>query len=273
MNLFITGDLHGMKHTIQNFYRNYIKDTPKEQEENWIICLGDFGANFYFDYRDRNFKRDLSHYPFKYFVVRGNHEQRPTLCAIRYPDLWEEVECFGNTCLRQPAFPNIYYAKDEGGIYDIAGRRTLVIPGAYSVDKWYRLQMGWTWFPDEQLAPHEQLDLELEAEGQYFDLVLSHTCPYRYMPTDLFLRGIDQNKVDNSMEKWMDKLHDKIGFGIWCWGHYHEDRVEAPYCEMFMREVDNLEDIEERWSRYKVLNELDWFLPLSPAMKKIIEGE
>ena len=81
MSIYIVGDLHGNKNAVRNFYRNYIKDTPKEQEENWMICLGDFGANYYGDYRDRNFKRDMSRYPFKYFVIRGNHEERASLCS------------------------------------------------------------------------------------------------------------------------------------------------------------------------------------------------
>lgn len=264
MNIFIVGDLHQNRNPIRNFYHNYIENTPKANEENWMICLGDFGALYYFDYRDRNFKRNLSHYPFKYFVIRGNHEERASNRAKVEPDLWEEVEVFGNTCLRQKSFPNIYYAKDEGGIYNIDGRKILVIPGAYSVDKWYRLQMGWSWFPDEQLTSEEMTDLESIAAGQYFDLVLSHTCPYTYRPTDLFLNCIDQSRVDNSMELWMDQLNEKITYHTWCFAHYHQDRIEAPYIEMFYGEVENLEDVEARWGRYNETGELDWWLPKAP---------
>lgn len=264
MNIFICGDLHGDKNPIRNFYNNYIKGTPRESEENWMICLGDFGALYYFDYRDRNFKQELSKYSFKYFVIRGNHEERASNRMAVEPDLWEEVECFGNTCLRQPAFPNIYYAKDEGGIYNIAGRKTLVIPGAYSVDKNYRIMRSWSWFADEQLSAEERQNLEQLAQKQYFDLVLSHTCPYRFRPTDLFLSFIDQNAVDNSMEIWMDGLAEKIQWSAWLWGHYHADRVEAPYCEMFMHEVENLEDIEARWNEYGKTGKLDWWIPKSP---------
>lgn len=38
----------------------------------------------------------------------------------------------------EEAYPNILFAKD-GEIYDIAGMKTIVIGGAYSVDKFYRL--------------------------------------------------------------------------------------------------------------------------------------
>ena len=84
------------------------------------------------------------------------------------------------------------------------------------------------------------------------------------MPTDLFLDGIDQSRVDNSMEKWMQKLITKITFNIHLWGHYHADRIEAPHCEMFMHEVEPLEHIEDRWYRYDQTGELDWWVPKSP---------
>lgn len=269
-NIYICGDLHGNQNSVRNFYNNYIKNTPKEQEENWMICLGDFGALYYFDYRDRNFKQNLSRYPFKYFVIRGNHEERASNRAKIESDLWEEVECFGNTCLRQPAFPNIYYAKDEGGIYTINGLKTLVIPGGYSVDKWHRLQMGWSWFPDEQLTPEEMKNLEKLSTGQDFDLVLTHTCPLSVQPVDLFLNCIDQSMVDSSMEIWMDKLFSNLSFGVHCFGHYHADRIEQPHVEQFYTEIEDLETIEARWKRYDETGELDWWLPLSPSFQKIM---
>ena len=49
----------------------------------------------------------------------------------------------------EEAYPNILFAKD-GEIYDIAGMKTIVIGGAYSVDKFYRLSKGYNWFEDEQ---------------------------------------------------------------------------------------------------------------------------
>ena len=255
--------MHGDKNVVRNFYNNYIKETPQENEENWIICLGDFGALYHFNYRDRNFKQEMSKYPFKYFVIRGNHEERASNRAKIEPDLWEEVECFGNTCLRQPAFPNIYYAKDEGGIYNIDGRKTLVLPGAYSVDKPYRQMRGLAWFPDEQLRPMEMANLETLAAGQHFDLVLSHTCPYQYRPTDLFLSFIDQSTVDCGMEFWMRQLSEKITWGVWLFAHYHIDRVEAPYVEIIFQEIEELGSIEKRWQRYRKNFELDWWIPKS----------
>ena len=125
----------------------------------------------------------------------------------------------------------------------------------------------WTWFPGEQLQPCEMMNLELMAAGQHFDLVLSHTCPYQYRPTDLFLSCIDQSQVDNTMELWMSQLSEKITWNAWLWGHYHADRIEAPHCEIFYNEIENLENIENRWTRYDETGELDWWIPRSPNFK------
>ena len=119
--------------------------------------------------------------------------------------------------------------------------------------------------------PIEMANLETIAAGNHFDLVLSHTCPYQYRPTDLFLSFIDQSKVDNSMELWMSQLHEKIDYGIWCWGHYHADRIEAPYCEMFMHEVQELRELEERWRHYEDTGRLNWWLPKSPIFYEFTE--
>lgn len=131
--------------------------------------------------------------------------------------------------------------------------------------------MGRKWFQDEQLTQEEMDKLYELSQGQFFNLILSHTCPYMYQPVDLFLRGLDQSTVDNTMEVWMDKLcqmKHNMTWGVWLWGHYHRDRIEAPYCEMFFTEAERLEDIEKRWMRYDETGELDWWVPISPNFDK-----
>lgn len=61
------------------------------------------------------------------------------------------------------------------------------------------------------------------TENEY-EIVLSHTCPYKYVPTDMFLPGIDQAKVDNSTEKWLDKIEEQYRYQSWLCGHWHIDR-------------------------------------------------
>ena len=47
---------------------------------------------------------------------------------------------------------------------------------------------GWSWFPKEQLIFKEMFDGLKTVETYYgdFDIVLSHTCPVKYEPVDLF---------------------------------------------------------------------------------------
>lgn len=61
----------------------------------------------------------------------------------------------------EEAYPNILFAKD-GEIYDIAGMKTIVIGGAYSVDKFYRLSKGYNWFEDEQ--PSDEIKAYVEKQ-------------------------------------------------------------------------------------------------------------
>lgn len=151
-------------------------------------------------------------------------------------------------------FPYIRYFVD-GISYMIDGKKTLVIGGAYSVDKYYRLakfhkDATWTgWFENEQLSGQERELIQSFVEGESYDIVLTHTCPRSWQPTDLFLHGIDQTTVDNSTEDWLDELKNKISWNIFLWGHYHKDRIERPHCEMYFQDIEDLTTIWDRWNK------------------------
>ena len=259
--VLITGDTHSR--VVDRL--SYIKyNMPEyEPEKTAVIVLGDLGLNFFLNKRDHTHKAEASQYGYTIYAVRGNHEARPSEklgMRLTYDTfvngvVWVEDE-----------FPLIRYFTDWG-IYNILGNRTLIIGGAYSVDKFYRLANHWTWFADEQLTQWEMDACYRNAiEYPYFDLVLSHTCFYSGMPRDAFLPGIDQTTVDNSMELFMEKLKEKITFSLWLWGHYHLDRIELPYCEIFYQEVEDLCDIKARWEKYSKTGEIDWWIPKGPLM-------
>lgn len=232
----ICGDLHG------NLSRLYhLKfDNP---EEHGIIILGDFGLNYYLDESENFKKQSLNNKGFKVYAVRGNHEMRPKevfgMTKVFDPDVGGEVYL-------QYDYPNIRYF-DNYGEYMINNLRTLVIGGAYSVDKYYRLSAGFRWFRNEQLNEAERTECaEIASRGSY-DLVLSHTCPYSWRPTDLFLSTIDQTTVDNTMEIWMNSLKNNCDWKVWCFGHYHDDRwirrSEKHDVFMFYREIVYLNEL------------------------------
>lgn len=223
--IFVMGDIHGKFQPIRDFeLRNKIKENFDGSDT--MILLGDAGLNFFFNSRDRKFKEKLGKFPFTYFVIRGNHEERPSICAEKNPEAWHKEKYFGNEVWVENDFPYIKYAMDYVNWYVIDDYITLVIPGAYSVDKYRRLQMGWSWFPNEQLTTEEMEQGFHLLDGMQYkcDLVLSHTCPVIYEPTDLFLSVVDQSTVEKDMERYLGQIEYRLDYKAWLWGHYHAFR-------------------------------------------------
>lgn len=122
-------------------------------------------------------------------------------------------------------YPNLLFAKD-GEVYDLDGKKAIVMGGAYSVDKWYRLQCDLNWFPDEQPSDEikARVEQKLDELDWKVDVVLSHTCPERYIPREAFLSGVDQSTVDNSTEEWLGRIEQKLTYQSWYCGHWHIDK-------------------------------------------------
>ena len=249
----ITGDTHGDMSRFDNL-NDYGSSSVG------IIILGDAGCNYYLNKKDTQTKLILENTGYSYFLVRGNHEERPenieNMITIYNNDIQGEVFWEEN-------FPHIFYLKD-GEIYNFGGYKTLVIGGAYSVDKYYRLSMGYRWFSEEQLTTAEMDKISAKYFGQKFDFVFTHTCPISWEPTDLFLSMINQHTVDKSMEEWLDEFKDEVQWNIWLFGHYHADRLERPHVEMFYKDMEDLDTIWERWQQYDEDESLSWWLQKSP---------
>lgn len=235
--IYVLGDIHGAFAPIQFFI-----ETVKPKEEDTLILLGDAGINYYLNNRDTKFKKKLQNTGITFFVIRGNHEERPSILGANHLDSWHTEEFWNNEVYVENNFPNIKYALDGVGYYEIPLNgtsilKTLVIPGAYSVDKNYRLQNGWSWFSGEQLTDIEKREgVVTLSKQESIDLVLSHTCPLRWMPTDLFLPQISQDEVDNSMEEYLDWVYTQKKVKLWLWGHYHQTRI-YPLQEDYTRPI------------------------------------
>lgn len=210
--VYLTGDTHGDFRRIKQFCLK-VKPTI----DDTLIILGDAGFNYYGNYRDRNGKEYVSKLPITLFCIHGNHECRPTSLPT-----YIEKEHHGGTVWYEEEYPNILFAKD-GEIYDFDGKKCVVIGGAYSVDKFYRLTMGWNWFPDEQPLDEikQYVEQQLSSVGNKVDVVLSHTCPVKYEPVETFMSCIDQSKVDKSTEIWLGEIESRITYDKWFCGHYH----------------------------------------------------
>lgn len=213
--VYLTGDTHGRFDRVEAFCRR-----QEVEKGNTFIILGDVGLNYFGDYRDEEKKAQLATLPCTFFCLHGNHEQRPST-LIGY----QVCEYHGGKVWVEPQYPNIVFAID-GEIYDFCGHSCLVIGGAYSVDKWYRLARGFHWWPDEQPSPEvrNKVVSVLDQRCWQVDIVLTHTCPLKYEPREVFLQGLDQSTVDKSTEIWLDEIESKLQYERWYCGHYHTEK-------------------------------------------------
>lgn len=216
--IYITGDTHGDFDRIEEFCEEY-----ETTEEDILIILGDAGINFYLNERDIELKERLYQLAITLFCIHGNHEERPDLVDGYDEKMWNDGQVY-----YEEEYPNILFAMD-GEIYDLNGKKTIAIGGAYSVDKYYRISGNIPWFSSEQ--PDEwikaNVERKLESVNWEIDYVLSHTGPLKYLPTDEFLPNVDRSKVDKSTEEWLSKIEERLNYEIWYFGHFHTDRFEG----------------------------------------------
>ena len=246
MSIYITGDTHGNARDICNA----ISQIKNPSKDDFIIIAGDAGFE-YESYVMGQAKREARKFPGTWIVLRGNHDSR--YWNHEYDQGWETIEHQGCSYLRQKKYPNIWYLPDIGCIYHLNDFNILFIPGAYSVDKWYRLRNGYPWNSQEQLSEEEMnslhlLTIEWVDLGFDIDFVVGHTFPHKMEKhfRDLFMEGIDQSRVDKTMEYWLDEMADVYenasGFKQYFGGHFHDDRRVNKKYTMLYNEVENLAD-------------------------------
>lgn len=225
--IYLLGDIHGQF----TYIKNFIEKTNASNDI--IILLGDAGLNYYFNHKDEKLKDKMNKTNLTFFIIRGNHEERPSNCVKNNPEDWEIKTFWNNKVYIEKKYPNIIYALDEPAKYEIPTAhgilKTLVLPGAYSVDKYYRIQNGWCWFKDEQCSKEEMAVGTGLAQSDTWDIVLSHTCPAAFEPTDLFLPSIDQSTVDKTTEMWLGGIEFHSNYRLWAFGHYHHNRIYPTY--------------------------------------------
>lgn len=214
--IYITGDIHGEVFRVREAAERF-----EIKEGDTIVLLGDVGMNYFGNrHGDRHRKKRLNKLGVTVFCIHGNHEMRPETILT-----YQEKEWHGGIVYVEEEYPNLLFAKD-GEVYDLDGKKAIVMGGAYSVDKWYRLQCDLNWFPDEQPSDEikARVEQKLDELDWKVDVVLTHTCPERYIPREAFLSGVNQSTVDNSTEEWLGRVEQKLTYQSWYCGHWHIDK-------------------------------------------------
>lgn len=211
--IYFTGDTHGG-------YRSIIKFANRFHllRTDVIVILGDAGYNYYGGEHDAEAKLHLSHVKPTILCIHGNHEIRPTNIPTYKTREWN-----GGIVWYEEEYPNLLFAKD-GEIYTLNGLNYLAIGGAYSVDKHLRIRRGVGWWEDEQPSDETKRYVEEQIRAHKVDVILSHTCPRKYIPTEVFLPMVDQSTVDNSTEIWLDQIEEVVNYKAWYCGHWHTDK-------------------------------------------------
>ena len=211
--IYFSGDIHGSPWGVKKFCQK-----AGLTKDDILILLGDVGANYYGDWRDDEMKGVLANLAPTILCIHGNHEMRPQVV-----DDYHAAEWNGGKVWLQDRFPNLLFAQD-GEIFTLNGLNYIVIGGAYSVDKYYRLARGYNWWADEQPSQEIKAYVEKQLRENEIDVVLSHTCPYKYEPREMFLPMVDQSSVDDSTERWLDTIEERTDYVAWFCGHWHTDK-------------------------------------------------
>lgn len=250
--VFIRGDTHGDFEWLPEWCRENETTT-----NDILILLGDHALRFEGANKPRELYRKelVAAQPITIFALRGNHD-RPY-----YKEdgtVWEDIkltECplldnrgcgnllfFEDKMWHDSKYPNIWYFQD-GKKYFIKEKSFFTYGGAYSVDKEWRQIMHWTWYPNEIVSNEEHCAVLDTIDHQHFNFILTHTCPTDWQPTDLFMKGLDQSKVDTTMERYLDDVLRYIGrYNYWYFGHYHANRDYGKVSEYWNGETVMLFD-------------------------------
>lgn len=232
--IYVTGDRHGDLSDLEHFGKSHPGDT--------VVILGDVGLNYYHNAEEVEKKKRINNAGITVLCVHGNHEQRP----YTLPEYTTKEYCGGKVYYEEK-FPNILFLKD-GEVYNLESNQCLVIGGAYSIDKEYRLLYGWHWFPDEQ--PSEEIKQAVEDKiqqiGGKVDYVFSHTCPQDFVQPYWYKSQIPDSQIDRTTELWLNDIKNKLDFKRWMFGHHHRNEFKKEWYalyELIVKLTDEPEDI------------------------------
>ena len=238
--LYVKGDIHGNIWELANAC-----ELAHLTREDYLVVVGDCGIPFgvnapHFDVSNfRGQVQELGYLNYNVVFVAGNHDDYDFIEQL------PKVTKFNNDNVRQMAafgkvIDNVWYI-NEPGVYDIAGKHCLIVPGADSHDIWngvldpedpdfeetldnYIKHKGffrvkhWSWWPQEAIKIDYIKEYMPQWIEDHFDLVLTHDCPTEFMDWNF------NRYPTTDGEKALQWIYNMVPFDMWFHGHMHQDR-------------------------------------------------
>ena len=257
MKYYVTGDIHGdFKDLLFSRIKKY-----NIQKGDCLIILGDACFNYFNNERDVILKQSVNNLDITIFCIQGNHEIRPANIKTYKMKKWNEGQVWyepeysnllfakdgevyninGNKALVIGGAYSVdkyyraakFYINNRGympylkTLMGIAqGNIIISDKDKKEVDKFLNEDSGcFGWWKDEQISEKDRNRINsLIKDIKSFDIVLSHTCPLKYEPTEVFIKGLNQDFVDKNMESWLNEVEEKVNYKKWYAGHFHIDK-------------------------------------------------
>ena len=213
--IYLTGDTHG--HTDIKKLWSFAACRQDLDKDDFVIILGDFGLLWDGGKQERYLLDKLNSKSFTTLWLCGNHENFDML--KNYP----EEEWHGGRIHR---ISDSIYHLCRGHIFDIHGKKLLVMGGGTSIDKCGRTE-GLSWWPEENIS-NSDFDMalaNLAGHGNEVDYILTHAAPSSFAK-DIIEYGLGLSNAyffDINEARLEDILRLPVKFKEWYCGHYHCD--------------------------------------------------
>lgn len=201
----LLGDIHGDIGVLK-----FAIDRAVEKGSSALIQVGDFGL-FFRNGINEGFHRVCKKSPIPIYFVDGNHDDHPRwMVHKKVHQVWKDV--------------NLFFVP-RGMVLEIDNRQIAFMGGAASIDKKLRLQMGWQWHEDENIAPYQVKRFLQNVKDKSVDMFITHCPPgsvieRHFDPRNKLKFGVGLDWIDPN-QAIIDDLWEKIGFPPIYSGHMH----------------------------------------------------
>ena len=178
-------------------------------KEDIVVIMGDAGFVWDGSATDKYWQDFLDKKPWTTFCVLGNHEAYPLIEKLPIVD-------FHGTPARK-VNDSIYYAI-SGEVYNLCGKKCLVVNGADSHDKAFRTE-GKSWWEQEYITQDDinKALISLAQHGDEVDFIFSHT------------GGTEVNRMlgfkPTHSDFMLDLVLNTADYDQHFCGHYHVDKL------------------------------------------------